>query len=339
MKKQAIEIISLGCRLNLLEAEKIRVMLAAAGTRTPAVIINTCAVTKESFQQSQQMVQKAMRKYPDAAIFVTGCGATLSPDDFPGAVVISNTDKLKPSAYGIKSTGCNYEIRSFEKMQKRGFVAISDGCNRTCTYCITRILRGPAIHYEYGSILKSARALVDNGYEEIFLVGINIADYQEEGRGLVDLCRRLLKDLPEIKQLTMTSIDAAADVIGIIDLMALEPRMTKHIHLSVQSGCDWVLSKMGRRHTVDRVREIMNYGNARGIEFSWDIIVGFPGETEEFFDETLRLVRELKPMQVHSFLFSVRSGTKAAEMPDKVSRAVAKKRLKRLDDITKELVR
>jgi threonylcarbamoyladenosine tRNA methylthiotransferase MtaB len=309
----------------MLEAEKIRRMLAEAGAGGCA-IINTCAVTNEAIKQSRQQFRKILRENPDIPIFVTGCGVTMKPEDFDGATIVPNKDKFNPVAYGIRAMGHEPRVTRFEKMQKKGFVQIGDGCDRHCTYCITRVLRGKAVHFPYGQILVAAKALIDNGYEEIILTGVNIADYNPS---LLDLCRKLLDDLPDMKFLTLSSLDPAADVEGIIDLIHKEPRMTKHLHLSVQSGSDTILQKMARRHTAARVREITNYAGGEAA-FSWDIICGFPGESEELFNETLELARELRPIKIHAFPFSARPGTPAASMPDKITRKVAKDRVKQI---------
>lgn len=325
MKNQAIKIFSLGCRLNALESEKIRAMLAAADAG-PAVIINTCAVTHEAMRQSRQQFRKIARENPGVPIFITGCGATLRPDDFIGATVIPNRDKFNPNAYGIsQAAGREPIIAAYEKMQKKGFVQIGDGCDRHCTYCITRILRGPAISFAYDRIAADARALIDNGYEEIILTGVNIADY---AGGLAALCRQLLADLPDMRHLTLSSLDPAADIKAIVDLIRVESRMTRHLHLSVQSGCDEILGRMARRHNSARVREITRMGSAVGATFSWDIICGFPGETEKMFAETIALARELKPTSIHAFPFSARPGTPAADMPDQIPRSESKRRVK-----------
>ena len=328
--KKDIKIYSLGCRLNALEAEKIRRMLISGGIKR-AAIVNTCAVTSEALRQSRQQFHKIVRENPDAPVFITGCGATLKPEDFAGqnARVISNKDKFNPNAYGVETRDTKYEIRNFEKMKKKGFVQIGDGCDRRCTYCVTRTLRGPALHFPYEQIRIAARALLENGYEEIILTGVNIADWTDERGGLADLCRRLLYDFPEMKALTLSSLDPAADVEGLIDLMRTGPRMTRHLHLSVQSGCDWILGRMGRRHNAARIREIARYANGDAT-FSWDIICGFPGEAEERFAETLDLAKELCPTKIHAFPFSARPGTAAAEMLDKVTRAAAKERVRKL---------
>lgn len=324
MKNQEIKIFSMGCRLNALEAEKIRTMLFAAGMRD-AVIINTCAVTHEALRQSRQTFRKIIRDNPTRQIFITGCGATLNPADFAPAIVIPNKEKFNPEAYGISST-VKSRVNKFEKMQKKGFVQISDGCDRLCTYCITRVLRGPANHFPYEQILDDARILVQNGYEEIILTGVNIADWTEQGQRLAGLCKKLLYDIPDMKYLSLSSLDPAADIESIIDLIRNNPRMTRHLHLSVQSGCDAILQKMGRRHTAQQIRSI----TVPDITFSWDIICGFPGETDEMFNDTLALARELKPIKIHAFPFSARPNTIAQNFPNKITRKVAKERVRQL---------
>ncbi|MDR1826335.1 MAG: radical SAM protein [Rickettsiales bacterium] len=332
MKNQGIKIISMGCRLNTLESEKIRDMLYRGGIMR-AVIINSCAVTNEALRQSRQQFHKAIRENPDVPVFITGCGATLCPDDFIGANVrvIPNKDKFDPSAYGLENASDAAPVARFEKMQKKGFVQISDGCDRRCTYCIVSKLRGKAAHFPYERVFIAARALIENGYEEIILTGVNIADWTDgRGNGLAHLCARLLRDLPDMKRLSLSSLDPAADIESLIGLMQTDARMASHLHLSVQSGCDRILAKMGRRHNAARIKGIMEA--AKGVTFSWDIICGFPGETEAEFNETLELARQLKPLKIHAFPFSARPGTPAAAMPGRVARAIAKQRVKKLAD-------
>jgi len=332
MDKSRIKIYSLGCRLNALEAEKIRAMLDAAGM-ADAVVINTCAVTHEALRQSRQQFRKILRENPGLPIFATGCGAAFRPDDFTGATVIGNKDKFNPAAYGLNAAANGSgKITRFEKMQKKGFVQIGDGCDRNCTYCITRILRGRAAHFPYGDILDAARALIDNGYKEIILTGVNIADWKTVDMTLRDLCQKLLADLPEMERLTLSSLDPAADLEPIIELISAEPRMTPQLHLSVQSGSDEILCRMGRRHNAERIRCLAALAAKATpkIKFSWDIICGFPGESEKLFDKTVALARELKPVKIHAFPFSARPGTIAATMPDQVSRARSKVRVAQL---------
>ena len=347
--KNDIKTLSFGCRLNALECEKIKNMLAAHGIC--GVVVNTCSVTGEAERQCGQTVRKIARENPGATIFVTGCGATRNPEMFqkiPGAVVISNRDKMNLNAYlgaaagyncGNSFTG-NFD-RNTELSKK--FVQVQNGCNHDCTYCVTRLLRGPAVSFEYEDILADVCHATQNGFGEIVLTGVDAASYARvyDGRPFLisDLCRRLLNDVPGLLRLRLSSVDPAVPVIrDIIEMMQVEARFMPHLHLSMQSGSDTILRAMRRRHTADTVRELVRHAAGR-ISFGWDIICGFPGESDELFAETLALVRELKPIRVHAFPYSPRPGTVAAEMPNQVPRSESKRRVKIITDAAAENMR
>ena len=200
------------------------------------------------------------------------------------------------------------------------------------------MLRGPSVSFEYEDILSDVKDAVHNGFGEIVLTGIDIASYVQKKNGKVflisDLCKALLNDVPEIKRLRLSSVDPAVpDIDNVIDLILNEPRMMPHLHFSMQSGSDTILRSMGRRHNAARVRDLVRRA-AGQITFSWDIICGFPGETDDLFNETLNLVRETKPIKVHAFPFSPRPDTVAASMPEQVDRYISKKRVKIINDLT-----
>lgn len=348
-KKSNIKTLSFGCRLNALESEKIKKMLEPH--ISVAVVVNTCAVTAEAERQSGQAVRRIARENPNAPIFVTGCAATRNPNLFleiANTAVIHNNDKMKIGAYvsAIASIPCARQtpnIAKFDqhtsKMSKQ-FVQIQNGCNHNCAYCITRALRGPSVSFKYETILSDVQQTVKNGFFEIVLTGIDIASYVQKKDGNVflvsDLCKALIKDVPEIQRLRLSSVDPAVpDIDNIIDLIHNEPRMMPHLHLSMQSGSDTILRAMGRRHTTQRVRDLVARARKK-ITFSWDIICGFPGESEELFNETLDLVRETKPIKVHAFPFSPRPGTIAAIMPEQVDRSVSKKRVKIINELANQ---
>ena len=336
-KKNNIKTLSFGCRLNALESEKIQNMLSSHVDT--AIVINTCAVTAEAERQSGQAVRRIARENPNAPLFVTGCAATRNPELFvkiPNTVVISNADKMKLSHYiGGKIDIKSPEIATFNQVDTRlskQFVQIQNGCNHNCAYCITRQLRGTAVSFEYADILADARRAVENGFGEIVLTGVDLASYvKKDGDGVClisGLCKRLLTDVPGIERLRLSSVDPAVpDIDNVIDLILSEPRMMPHLHFSMQSGSDTILKSMGRRHTAQRVRDLVERGMGK-ITFSWDIICGFPGETDELFQETLDLVRETKPIKIHAFPFSPRPGTIAADMPNQVNRAISKERVR-----------
>lgn len=347
--KNDIKTVSFGCRLNALECEKMKHMLSPHGIC--AVIVNTCSVTAEAERQCGQTIRKIARENPGAIIFVTGCGASRNPELFkkiPGTIVIPNSEKMNLNAYlpyiAKNNRGNSYSLNiknsDEETKLSKQFIQIQNGCNHDCTYCITRILRGPAVSFEYDDILVDVRRAVANGFGEIVLTGVDAASYVKIYDGhpflISDLCKRLLDDVPEIRRLRLSSVDPAVPAIrDIIEMMKTNDRFMPHLHLSMQSGSDTILESMRRRHTADTVRNLVRLSDNR-ISFSWDIICGFPGETDERFNETLDLVRELKPIKIHAFPYSARPGTVAAEMPNQVDRAVAKERVRIISDIANE---
>ncbi len=343
--KNNIKVISFGCRLNALECEKIQKLLYP--TFQTAILINTCAVTGEAERQSGQAVRKIARENPNVPIFVTGCAATRNPSLFSSisnCVVIHNTDKMKLDAYigAWKSSG--YEINTPEILKLRTnhenlskqFIQIQNGCNHKCAYCVTRHLRGTGVSFDYNEILADAHVAVSNGFGEVVLTGVDIASYARDGRLISDVCRDLLDDVPGIQRLRLSSMDPASpEVFKIIDMIKSDTRMMPHMHLSMQSGSDAILKSMGRRHNADTVRKIVA---AAGdcITFSWDIICGFPGESDELFNETLGLVRETHPIKIHAFPFSPRPDTVAATMPNQVNPCISRARVKQITDIADE---
>ena len=348
-KKNNIKTLSFGCRLNALESEKIQKMLQPH--IDCAIVVNTCAVTAEAERQSGQAVRRIARENPNAPIFVTGCAGTRNPELFseiPNTAVVHNHEKLNLGAYisAAAAIPCAKKlpaIATFEphesKLSKQ-FVQIQNGCNHNCAYCITRALRGPSVSFKYEDILADVKDAVANGFGEIVLTGVDIASYIQKKDGntflISDLCQALLKDEPGIKRLRLSSVDPAVpDIDRVIDLIQHEERMMPHLHFSMQSGSDTILRSMGRRHNAARVRDLVVRAAGK-ITFSWDIICGFPGESEELFNETLELVRHTKPIKIHAFPFSPRPGTVAATMPEQIDRSVSKKRVKIISDLANE---
>ena len=201
---------------------------------------------------------------------------------------------------------------------------------------MTRLLRGPAISFPYNEILADARAAVKHGFFEIVITGVDSASYAykmgDKFIFISDVCKMLLRDVPEIQHLRISSLDPASpEIFKIIDLIHNDKRMMPHLHLSMQSGSNTILSAMLRRHNADLVRKIV--AAADGITFSWDIICGFPGETDELFNETLDLVTEVKPIKIHAFPFSPRPGTVGATMPNQIPRNISKKRVHKITEL------
>ena len=345
MQEENIKSLSFGCRLNALECEKIKNHIS--NCVDTAVIVNTCAVTAEAERQSAQSVRRIARENPNVPIFVTGCGATRNPALFqkiPNTVVIPNADKMKTAPYidGLRHINTDGKIVKFAHETpdlSKQFIQIQNGCNHKCAYCVTRLLRGPAVSFPYENILADARAAVERGFFEIVITGVDSASYAYRDGDKVlfisDVCEMLLRDVPEIRRLRISSLDPASpQIFKIIDLIHRDNRMMPHLHLSMQSGSDTILSAMARRHNADMVRKIV--AAADGITFGWDIICGFPGETDELFRETLDLARKLKPIKIHAFPYSPRPGTVAAIMPNQVPRNISKARVHKITDMAEK---
>lgn len=345
--KSGVKSLSFGCRLNTLEAEKIQKMLAHA--LDTAIIVNTCAVTAEAERQCGQAVRKLSRENPDAPIFVTGCGATENPTLFgkiSNTIVIDNQNKMKLQSYLDALSRADIHIttpkiakfRPAPQLSKQ-FIQIQNGCNHRCTYCITRLLRGKSISFNYADILADVKNAIKNGFSEIVLTGVDIASYAKDGMLISDVCKKLLRDVPKIERLRLSSFDPASpEIFKLIVLAHENPKMMKHFHLSVQSGSNEILRAMRRRHTAETLRKIAQVADD-DITFSWDIICGFPGETEEFFQETIDLIKETKPIKIHTFPFSPRPKTEAAVMPNQIDRAISKERVKIVNNLSAEIRR
>lgn len=331
-----IQTVSLGCRLNALELEKIQAMLAPLVNA--AIVVNTCAVTAEAERQSGQLIRRLAEKNPGVPVFVTGCASTRNPNLFSqmeNVLVINNHNKLNAAAYinALATTPHTFDApqvtwvgRPAPRMSKQ-YVQVQNGCNHQCTYCVTRLLRGPSVSIDYSEILRDTINATARGFNEIVLTGVDTASYARNGMLISDVCDALLRDVPGIRRLRISSFDPASpQVFKIIDLMHRDARMMPHMHLSMQSGSDTILRAMRRRHTADTVRQIVAYAG-NDITFSWDIICGFPGETDDLFHETLQLVHATRPIKIHAFPFSARPGTVAADMPGQIDRATAKQRV------------
>lgn len=343
MQEENIKTLSLGCRLNALETEKIQNMLI--GRINCAVIVNTCAVTAEAERQSAQAIRKISRENPNVPIFATGCAVTRNPKLFekiPMVIIIQNKDKLNLDVYLQKIAKLPQIATNIQKfnhsvpMLSKQFVQIQNGCNHQCAYCVTRLLRGPSFSFPYPDILTDVSHAIKNGFNEIVLTGVDSASYaykyDDKFIFISDICKMLLFDIPEIQRLRISSLDPASpQILKIIDLIHNNNKMMPHLHLSMQSGSDTILKSMGRRHNADMVRKITQI--AHGVTFGWDVICGFPGETPELFNETVNLIMELKPIKIHAFPFSPRPDTVGATMPNQIPHNISKERVKIISDI------
>ena len=335
-----IKTLSFGCRLNALESEKIAKMLS--DVIDCAIVVNTCSVTAEAERQSAQTVRKLSRENPNAIIFVTGCGATRNKTLFskiPRVIVIDNKDKLDLRVYIAALNNTNFHVfnpkidvfKNAETPLSKKFIQIQNGCNHDCTYCVTRLLRGKAVSFPYEEILQDAKTAVTDGYGEIVLTGVDTASYvmvkDNKPFLLADLCEHLLADVPQIQRLRLSSVDPASpEIPKIISLMKKDSRFMPHLHLSMQSGSNVILHAMHRRHDSNKLVELVKLSDGK-VSFSADIICGFPGETDELFNETLDVVKKMNLIHVHAFPYSPRPGTVAADMPNQIPRNISKRRV------------
>lgn len=344
-----LEILTFGCRLNAYESEVMRARATEAGLEN-AVIVNTCAVTAEAERQARQAIRKARRANPNAKLIVTGCAAQVHPDEFAAMpevdLVLGNEEKLHASNWSstqeekirvndimeLKETA-SHMVAGFDG-QSRAFVQIQNGCDHRCTFCIIPYGRGNSRSVPIAEVVAQVRKLVESGYKEIVFTGVDISDY---GNGLPgspslgSLVRRVLKSVPELPRLRLSSIDAVEVDDELWRCIAEEERLMPHLHLSLQAGDDMILKRMKRRHL--RADAISFGKKARDLRpdmvFGADFITGFPTETEEMFANTLRLAEEMDIIYLHVFPYSARKGTPAARMPQ-VQKAVRKERGERL---------
>ncbi len=347
-----IQIITFGCRLNAYESEVMREHAAAAGV-TDAVIVNTCAVTAEAVRQARQAIRKARRKNPEAKIVVTGCAAQIDPDRFAAMDevdrVIGNQEKLEAKTFLGLGTGDSEKVTVNDIMsvketaghliegfgnRARAYVQIQNGCDHRCTFCVIPFGRGPSRSVPAGEVVAQVRRLTENGYAEIVLTGVDITAYGADLPGdmtLGKLTRTVLKLVPELPRLRLSSIDSVEADPDLIAAIAEEERLMPHLHLSLQAGDDLTLKRMKRRHArADSVAFCEAMRRVRpDIVFGADLIAGFPTETEEMFKNSLSLVDDCGLTFLHVFPFSAREGTPAARMPQ-VNGAVVSRRASEL---------
>lgn len=342
----AADIITQGCRLNVYESEVIR---RHTGALDNTIIINTCAVTGEAERQARQAIRKARRENPDAEIVVTGCAAQIHPDDFAAmdevSRVVGNTEKLEASAWQADAPKLAVnDIMSVTETaghlldgfveHTRAFVQVQQGCDHRCTFCIIPFGRGNSRSVAAGPVVDQVRRLVEGGVKEVVLTGVDMTSYGADLPGspkLGNLVQRILKLVPELPRLRLSSIDSIEIDDALLDVIANEPRLMPHLHLSLQAGADMVLKRMKRRHLRDdAIRVARQLRDLRpDIVFGADFITGFPTETEEQFQQTLDLTDEAGLTYLHVFPYSERPGTPAARMPS-VDKAVRKERAARL---------
>lgn len=358
MSQNAPIFATLGCRLNAYETEAMKELAANAGVGDVA-IVNTCAVTAEAVRKARQEIRKLRRDNPEAKIIVTGCAAQTEPETFANMDevdrVIGNSEKMKPETW--KAMGPNF-IGETERVQvddimsvtetaghlidgfgtrSRAYVQVQNGCDHRCTFCIIPYGRGNSRSVPAGVVVDQIKRLVDKGYNEVVLTGVDLtswgADLPATPR-LGDLVMRILKLVPDLPRLRISSIDSIEADEMLMEAIATEPRLMPHLHLSLQHGDDLILKRMARRHLRDdAIRFCEDARRLRpDMTFGADIIAGFPTESDAHFENSLKLVQECDLTWLHVFPYSKRDGTPAAKIPSQVDGPTIKARAALLRD-------
>jgi threonylcarbamoyladenosine tRNA methylthiotransferase MtaB len=345
-----VDIVTFGCRLNAYESEVIRKRAAEDGL-ADAVVFNTCAVTGEAVRQARQAIRKARRERPGARLIVTGCAAQIDPAAFAGMaevdLVLGNAEKSQAGAYLDQPDAGRVRVNDIMSVREtaghlidglkdraRAYVEVQNGCDHRCTFCIIPYGRGNSRSAAAGEVVEQVRRLTAQGYREVVLTGVDITSWGADLPGqptLGQLVARILRLVPELPRLRLSSIDAAEIDPDLLRCFAEEPRLTPYLHLSLQAGDDMILKRMKRRHSrADALNLVAEVRAVRAdMAFGADLIAGFPTETEEMFANTLALVEEADLAFLHVFPFSPRPGTPAARMPQ-LAKAVVKDRAARL---------
>lgn len=349
---------TLGCRLNAYETEAMKELAADAGLQN-AVVVNTCAVTAEAVRKARKDIRRLRRENPNARVFVTGCAAQTEPETFAQMeevdVVIGNTEKMTSITWqglaadfiGQTETVQVDDIMSVTETaghlidgfgsRSRAYVQVQNGCDHRCTFCIIPYGRGNSRSVPAGVVVEQIKRLVDKGYNEVVLTGVDLtswgADLPSEPK-LGDLVMRILRLVPDLPRLRISSIDSIEVDDNLMLAIATEPRLMPHLHLSLQHGDDMILKRMKRRHLRDDAIRFAHDARQHrpDMTFGADIIAGFPTETDAMFENSVRLVEECDLTWLHVFPYSAREGTPAARMPPVQAQAI-KDRAKRLRDV------
>ena len=331
---------TLGCRLNAYETAAMRELAASAGLEG-AVVVNTCAVTAEAVRKAKQEIRRLSRENPGAAVIVTGCAAQTEPETFAAMPevtrVIGNTEKMQaatwaamvPDLIGMTERVQVDDIMSVRETaghlidgfgRHRAYVQVQNGCDHRCTFCIIPYGRGNSRSVPAGVVVEQVKRLRDRGFLEVVLTGVDLTSWGADLPGtprLGDLVLRLLRLVPDLPRLRISSIDSIEADDRLMQAIATEPRLMPHLHLSLQHGDDLILKRMKRRHSRDDAIEFCETARALrpGMVFGADIIAGFPTETEAHFEASLHLVQDCGLTFLHVFPYSARNGTPAARMP------------------------
>lgn len=369
--KKKVSFITLGCKVNQYDSDAMRTLFVKNGYRqagedenADVYVINTCSVTSIGDRKSRQMVRRIRRSHPDAIIAVAGCYAQLAPEvfekmgDVDVIVGVHNRShivdyveeaKKRTDHKPLNETVDIMKVKTFENMsvdvtgevKTRAFVKVQEGCDNYCTFCIIPYARGKLKSRLQKDAVEEIKKLVSQGYREVVLTGIHLGNYGKDlhdGTSLATLVAELVK-IPDLLRIRLGSVESVELSEELISIIKNEPKVCRHLHLPIQSGSDAVLKGMNRHYRLPQFKALIRELREKvpGIALTTDLIVGFPGETEENFLETLDTLKELKFSGIHVFPYSRRTGTPAATYPNQVTNEVKKERVHRVQELEKEI--
>ncbi len=368
-ENKTVSFLTLGCKVNQYDSDAMRTIFLQQGYKAvkeeeeaDVYVINTCSVTSIGDRKSRQMVRKIRRKHPQAVIAVAGCYAQIAPEIFEAMgdidVIVGAQNRSKIVEYveqaqkkekTINAVKDIMSVTEFENLyvdaegetKTRAFIKVQEGCDNYCTFCIIPFARGKLKSRKQKDAVEEIRRLVAKGYREIVLTGIHLGNYGRDlhdGTSLATLVEELLR-IPNLLRIRMGSIESVELSDDLINLIKDEPRVCRHLHLPIQSGSDAVLRRMNRHYRLPEYKKLISELREKipGLALTTDLIVGFPGETEENFMETLETLRELRFSAIHVFPYSQRTGTPAAVFPNQVPGDIKKDRVHRVQELEKEI--
>ena len=331
----------MGCRLNLAESNALAEQLADQGN---LIVVNSCAVTNEAVRQTRQTIRQASKRRPDARIVVTGCAAQVDPASFAQMpevdTVLGNAEKQNPALFRELRRNSDILVSDIMALKEttphlvsafsgktRAFVEVQNGCDHRCTFCIIPFGRGNSRSVPAGRVIEHIKMLVDRGFNEVVLTGVDVTSYGHDLPGKPDLgqlVERIIKHIPTLPRLRLSSIDGVEIDDRLFDLITQEPRVMPHVHLSLQAGDNMILKRMKRRHSRELAIELVQRMQAirPDIAIGADIIAGFPTETDAMFENSVDLVRQCRIVHGHIFPYSPKNGTPAALMPQVTAKAI-----------------
>ena len=367
--EKTVAFLTLGCKVNQYDSDAMRTLFVrngyspAEGDDADVYVINTCSVTSVGDRKSRQMVRRIRRAHPDAIIAVAGCYAQLAPEVFEkmGDIdvivghqnrthIVEYVEKARTAEQPLNEVVDIMKVKDFENMEvdpegevkTRAFIKVQEGCDNYCTFCIIPYARGKLKSRLQKDAVDEIRKLAAQGYREVVLTGIHLGNYGKDlhdGTSLATLVAELVK-IPNLLRIRLGSVESVELSEDLISIMQNEPKVCRHLHLPIQSGSDAVLKGMNRHYRLPQFKKLISELRAKvpGIALTTDLIVGFPGETEENFQETLETLKEIRFSGIHVFPYSRRTGTPAASYPNQVTNEVKKERVHRVQELEKEIV-